>query len=273
MSVGGGSCGAIAGRQLKLFSGDPVSRLSIAFPEVRQAFLNLFTEQIEMGAAGINNVFVRGVPLVLYEEPMRQRFRELHGGDATCLPENDARAQTVRAEFITTFMREQRVAMDRAAGGRVTIMVTVPATQAVCDFYGLDIETWIREGLIDSLCPYRFGFVSEDHLALDLDFFCERVKDSPVLLLPHVRTWKDDVKTMLANAERYAAWPIDGFSVWDGVPRMIDPVWRTAIAGLRSQVGVRAAADAIAQGPQHRQVIASGSDGALLNKYSCGWNV
>lgn len=252
--------------------GDPVSRLSLAFPEVRQAFLSLYTEQVEMGAAGINNVFVRGLPMVLYEAPLRERFRELHGGDMTRLPENDPRAQTVRAEFVTAFMREQRAAMDRAAGGAATIMVTVPATQAVCDFYGLDVSTWIQEGLIDSLCPYRFGFVSEDHRALDLDFFCGLVKNTHVLLLPHVRTWADDVKTLLANAERYAGWPVDGFSLWDGVPRLIDPVWRTAMEGLGSRAGIRDAACEIARGPHHRPVRSVGNDGALLGKYPWGWN-
>ena len=108
---------------------------------------------------------------------------------------------------------------------------------------------------------------------LDLDFFCDRVKGTPVRLLPHVRTWKDDVRTMLANAERYTAWPIDGFSVWDGVPRMIDPVWRTAMEGLTSLAGIRNAADTIARGPHHRPLISAGSDGALLTKYSWGWNV
>jgi len=251
-------------------SGAPVCRLSIAFPEVRREFIKLFTEQVEMGAAGVNNVFVRGLPMVLYEDPVRERFRELHGGDMSDLPENDPRAQAVRAEFMTVFMREQREAMDRTAGGHATIMVTVPSNQAVCDFFGLDIRRWIRERLVDIVCPYRFGFDARDHMKLDLDFFCEAVKGSGVLLLPHIRTWADNVDAMMANALQYCRWPIDGFSVWDAKP--VDPMQRRAIEGLATQEGICDAIEALKRGPKHRSIITVGSDGALLNKYSWGWN-
>ena len=56
--------------------GRPVNRLSYAFLEVRQAFYDLLAESVRLGATGVNNVFVRGLPAVLYEEPVRRRFQE-----------------------------------------------------------------------------------------------------------------------------------------------------------------------------------------------------
>jgi hypothetical protein len=251
-------------------SGAPVCRLSIAFPEVRREFIKLFTEQVEMGAAGVDLVFVRGLPMVLYEKPVRDRFRALHGIDPTRLPENDPRCQAVRTDFMTAFMREQRAALDRAAGRPATIMATVPSDRAVCGFYGLDIKTWAKERLVDILCPYRFGFDAAEHRKLDLDFYCRIVKGTGVLLMPHIRTWKDDLPTMLANALDYTRWPIDGFSVWDA--STIDQQSRIAVEGLATKQGIRQAIRTLKRGPAFRPIISVGPDGALLNKYNFGWN-
>jgi hypothetical protein len=249
-------------------SGAPVCRLSIAFPEVRRAFFKLSTEQIEMGATGINNVFVRGLPMVLYERPVRERFRKVHGREMMRLPENDRRAQAVRAEFMTAFMREQREALDRAAGRHATVMVTVPSDRPVCEFFGLDIPGWIREGLIDILCPYRFGF-DADYRKLDLNFFCRAVKGTNVLLLPHVRTWSDNLSQMMANALNYSRYPIDGFSVWDA--GTTDPVSRACTEGLATKQGIREAIRRLKKGPHHRPIIMANQDGTLMNKYHFGW--
>jgi hypothetical protein len=246
--------------------GLPVCRMSIAFPEVRAEFLKLFTEQVEMGVEGVNNVFVRGLPMVLYEQPVRERFRELYDEDLTRLPEDDPRAQAVRSEFMTTFMREQRAAM--TAAGRGQIIATVPATRAVCEFYGLDIPTWIREGLIDILCPYEFG-QDAGALPLEMDFFCQAVNGSPVKLLPFINTWRDSAESMLEKALRYHQLPIDGLSVWDA-NSSIDRRRRLAIASLGSTDAIRDAITRIKTGPAHRHLITY--NGVKENKYHFGWN-
>lgn len=246
--------------------GTPVCRLSIAFPEVRAQFLKLFTEQVEMGVEGINNVFVRGLPMVLYEQPVCDRFRELYDEDITRLPEDDQRSQAVRAEFMTAFMREQRTAMEAAGKGQ--IIATVPATRAACEFFGLDIPAWVREGLIDILCPYEFGF-GPDPLPLEMDFFCEAVKGSEVKLLPFINTWRDSIESSLEKALSYHQWPIDGLSVWDANSSIDRRRW-IAFTSLGSEEAIRYAITRIKAGPTHRPVVTY--NGVKENKYHYGWN-
>lgn len=250
-------------------SGEPVNRLSYAFPEVRQEIIKLFTEQVEMGGNGVNDVFVRGLPTVCYEQPVRDRFREIYGEDCTALPENDPRAQAVRTEFMTTFMREQRQALDAAGAGRkINILVSVPATRAACEFYGLDIPTWVKEGLIDILCPYQFGF-DANPVPLEMDFFTQAVQGTGILLLPYINTWRDNAESMLKYAMTLMAHPIDGFSVWDAV-NLIDRNLQRVYLSLGNLAAMQAALEKIQTGPTHREVIIL--DGTLHNKYNYGWN-
>ncbi|MHB0936890.1 MAG: glycoside hydrolase family 10 protein [Armatimonadota bacterium] len=249
--------------------GTPVARLSIAFPEVRAEFLKLFTEQVEMGAEGVNNVFVRGVPMVLYEEPVRDRFRELHGEEITGVAADDPRAQAVRAEFMTAFMREQRAALAAAGPERKTsVIATVPATRTACEFFGLDIPAWIREGLIDILCPYEFGF-DPTPVPLELDFFCDAAKGSGVLLLPFINTWASTTEAILEKAMQYRRWPIDGLSVWDANSFVDRRRW-IAYRSLGSDDAIRDALARIKVGPVHRTLITY--NGVADNRYHYGWN-
>jgi len=250
-------------------SGVAVNRLSYAFPEVRQEFAKLFTEQVEMGANGVNMVFVRGLPAVLYEEPVRARFQELYGEDCMQLPENDPRAQKVRMEFVTTFMREQRKALDAAGSGRkINILVSVPATREICEFYGLDIPTWIAEGLIDILCPYKFG-IDAGAADLEMDFFCQMVQGTSVLLLPYINTWRDTAESCLQTAIDLMKYPIGGFSVWDAVS-CIDRSRQTVFLSLGDAEAMQAALEKIRAGATHRYLITQ--DDTLVNKYHFGWN-
>lgn len=251
--------------------GSLVNRLSYAFPEVRQAFATLFSEQVEMGADGVNMVFVRGLPGVCYEAPVRERFLELHGEDCTRLPEDDPRAQAVRAEFMTTFMREQRQAIDAAAavqGRAASIIATVPATRAICEFYGLDIPTWVSEGLVDVLCPYQFNY-DAGVAKLEMDFFVEAVRGSKITLLPFINTWRDSAESMLRYALELMQWPIDGFSVWDAVSS-IDRNCQAVFYSLGDRDAMEIALAKLQTGPTHRQVVEV--QGTLVNKYNFGWN-
>jgi hypothetical protein len=255
--------------------GVPVTRLSIAFDEVRSEFLKLFTECIEMGADGINNVFVRGLPLVLYEQPVLDTFRKKYGADMRNAPEDDPRAQTIRAEFITRYMREQREAVDKAGKGRtISIAVSVPATKKICDFYGLDITTWIREGLVDLVMPYPFS-MNAGIENIDMEFYCAAAKGSHVKLLPYVNTWRDnDPVAFLKNALRLCDRPIDGLSVWD--PFQCVPGWRgtdfrEAVRALCSTDAMKNCIERLEKYPPVRHTVRT-QHGMKMDKYHFGWN-
>jgi len=251
--------------------GRPVNRLSYAFPGVRKAFFDLLAEVVQLGAAGVNNVFVRGLPAVLYEEPVRQRFREKHGGDPTKLPENHPDAQAVRAEFVTEYMRGQRAALDQAAGGRpVTIMATVPANGEICAFYGLDLAGWARAGLVDILCPYEFGMLDAGPAPLNLGDHCAAVRGTKAKCLPFLNTWRDnDPVKVLEKALALTGWPIAGFSVWDGILRSLG--FDRALTALHSPEGIRELIAELRQSaPVHHEILML--DGVHNGKYSFGWN-
>ncbi|NQU12437.1 hypothetical protein HQ590_16700 [bacterium] len=250
--------------------GRPVNRLSYAFPGVRQAFYDLLTEVVQLGAAGINNVYVRGLPAVLYEDPVRRRFQEKHGQDPAKLPENHPEAQAVRADFVTEYMRGQRAALTEAAAGQpVTIMATVPADRETCAFYGLDLHAWAREGLIDILCPYAFG-LDAGATPVDLDYHCDAVRDTPVKCLPFANTWRDhDAVQFLERALEWTKWPIDGFSFWDGVLRSVG--FDRAMTALYSPEAMRERIAELQQSTTvHHELVML--QGVHHRRYNFGWN-
>jgi len=256
--------------------GVPVTRLSIAFDEVRAEFLKLFTECVELGAEGISNVFVRGVPLVLYEQPVLDAFRERHGADMRVLPEDDPRAQSMRAEFVTRYMREQREAMTKVDGRKITIAVSVPATGKTCDFYGLDIAAWVRDDLIDMVMPYPFGIdaSAED---IEMEFYCAAVKNSKVKLLPYVNSWRDNnPAAFLKKALRLCDWPIDGLSIWDPCQLPASPEgWRgtdfvQAVGALGSKNAMRDCLQRLEKEMPVRHTVRT-QHRMKMDKYSHGW--
>jgi len=64
------------------------------------------------------------------------------------------------ADELTDFTRKTRALLDAAAGkrgrDRLLLGVRVPQTLAECHYLGFDVETWIKEGLVDYVCPSRF---------------------------------------------------------------------------------------------------------------------
>jgi hypothetical protein len=248
--------------------GAVISRLSVAFPEVRQSFIKLFAECVELGADAVNAVFVRGVPLVLYEEPVLAAYRAAHGGDARTVPPNDPRAQAVRAGFVTTYMREQRRALDQVKGRpRARIIATVPATREVCEFFGLDVAAWIQEGLIDVLCPYRWGFGAAD-TPLEMAWFASLTRGTPVKLVPFVNTWRTKTPIpLLETALELMAHPLDGLSVWDGTSRAWD--FREAIATFGDRAAMTALLAELRAGLVRQPVTAI--NGLQTDRYHFGW--
>ncbi|MCG2658983.1 MAG: family 10 glycosylhydrolase [Kiritimatiellae bacterium] len=179
--------------------GSALGQLSVAFPPVRERLCTLLAESLARGADGVVIACHRGHPLVRYEAPVQARFRELFGADARGIPDTDARLQQVWAEFVTQWMRELRQLLDEAGatalGRRELAVITGPDLEWNRRF-GLDIETWAREKLVDVVMPFprRTPFTApvapDPHPndlqdgAVDAAAYCAAVRSTAMQVIP-----------------------------------------------------------------------------------------
>jgi len=127
--------------------------LRYELPEVRAYILSLIREALELGAPGISIDFCR------YPE----------GID--------------KAETCNTFLRELRkLADERGDGRRVPVLIRFPA-KGVRLWERFDYRTWVREGLVDYLCPSN---IQGRHLHFDIGPYVKAVKGTKCKLLPVV---------------------------------------------------------------------------------------
>ena len=134
------------------------SNLSIAFPEVREYWVRLLREAVDgRGADGVHLLFDRCFPFVLYEEPSRAAFMEKHVEDPRELPEDDSRWVQHQCDMATQFLREIREFVDEKSGRKLAIHVCSAAYGSWEAIHpkqtGCDVESWLREGLVDYLMP------------------------------------------------------------------------------------------------------------------------
>ena len=138
--------------------GRTLPRLSYAYPETQEFCLAVLREVAAYPVDGIALLFNRRPPYLDYEAPLVESFKREFGEDPHDLDERDPRWLAHRAAVLTDFMRRLRAEMDAASaarnGKRIGISVCVLGTQADNDYFGLDVATWAREGLIDTLIPY-----------------------------------------------------------------------------------------------------------------------
>ncbi len=98
--------------------GEDRTKLSYAYPEVRAFKLAILREAAARDIDGLALDFLRHPPFFGYEEPMVAAFRARHGVDPRPLPVTDARWGPIRAEFMTTFLRDTRKLLDAAGAKR-----------------------------------------------------------------------------------------------------------------------------------------------------------
>ncbi len=123
--------------------------LSYAYPEVRKLAIDCLLDSLSYDFDGISLIFKRGM-YVAFEQPVIDRVKELYGVDARTLPFADPRLHTVLGEFMTTFLRELKAALKaRNCDRKINVIVFYDPVSS--RNFGLDVETWAKEGLIDSV--------------------------------------------------------------------------------------------------------------------------
>ena len=206
--------------------GTPVVRLSYAYEGVRRLMLDIFHEVADYGIDGINPIFNRGAPFLLYETPLLEGFQAQFGQDPRTLDERDERWLRYRAGVMTDFMRQLRREMDQhgstPAGKRLQIVAHVLHNEETNLFFGLDLATWVAEGLVDTLIAYPWHSHASD--VIDLDYFARLCRHTGVSWYVDLLPRRMEPADYLKEAQRIYGAGADGICLWDTNGR--DPFWR-----------------------------------------------
>ncbi|MFV0390041.1 MAG: hypothetical protein ACK5NT_14960 [Pyrinomonadaceae bacterium] len=204
--------------------GTPVMRMSYAVPEVREHIYGIFKEILNYQPDGLEIIYFRGLPLMLWEDAFSNRFKEKYGADAKQIPEDDPRLSELRCEIMTDFMRKTRKLLDdvqKAQGRekRYELSVSVVHTEEDNKKYGLDVEQWVKEGLIDKISIFPAAFHTNTRKPVDFKWFAKITKGTkigfyPIMIGAGMASYEDLIK----NAQKNYAAGAAGMMFWDPDP-------------------------------------------------------
>lgn len=213
--------------------GTDTHQMSYAVPEVVEHMLERLRRTVRAQPDGYGYFFNRDPGLVLFEPAAMAGFRDHHGVDPVTLPDRDDRLINWRARIITEFMRKSRQELDRIASTqrwpRIKQFAIVLGSGSANHFYSYDLETWVKEGLIDLLLPYPWAdypdrWLAQGFLDIDVPYFVNLVRGTDCRLYPMWlwgewrRHWTPDhiqMTEFFGKAARDYTAGADGLAVWD----------------------------------------------------------
>lgn len=204
--------------------GTPTMHMSYAAEEVQDHLVEVYREVLQRNPDGVGFMFHRGLPTMLWEEPFCNRFQAKFGEDPRKLDENDPRVYEMRAEIMTGFMRKIRALLDEVGGAkdipgqRLKFAVTTFSTEADNKKFGLDVETWIKEKLVDQIGIAWFAYYTSGLKTKtgDTAYYARITEGTDVKIYPFYVGWKlsngpDLLKKVARDYEQGA----DGVAFWD----------------------------------------------------------
>jgi hypothetical protein len=194
--------------------GRAIARLSYAYPEVRQHVYEIIDELARYEPDGINFIYCRGIPLVLYEEPFSKEFRARYGKDPRQLPEDHPDVLALRAEIMSDFMKEVRRRTRPTSGKRIEMSAIVLADETANRFYGLDVLRWVKERWVDEISPSVWN-VQRKPVEVQCSYLTEPCKASGCRLIVNTLPRRIKPSEYFPEAKRYRAQGAEGFSFWD----------------------------------------------------------
>ena len=210
--------------------GNPTNHLSLAYPEVRRHWIELMREALwGYGVDGVHVVFTRCHPFVLYERPVVEEFIERYGVDPRELDPRDERWLRHRASYVTQFLREVRAMLREAEaelGRDLKAAYHVMNSVANSLYFGLDVEAWVREGLVDYLIIHPC-FTVDERVPTDWRVRPEFVREYAELVKGRCELYVDVYpRRMPAEAYRlkaieYYEAGADGLCFWDTNTRFV----------------------------------------------------
>ncbi|MBQ6545361.1 MAG: hypothetical protein IJL72_06430, partial [Lachnospiraceae bacterium] len=139
--------------------GEVIHRMSYVYPEVQEYMLDQFSHMAEQEECdGLEMLWNRGAPFLLFEKPFVDSFTEKYGVDPCLLPLEDERLVRERCAGMTGFVRRlrERIDRERAARGQRRLKLIARGMLNLDDnlVLGIDFEEWAKEGLIDTVISY-----------------------------------------------------------------------------------------------------------------------
>jgi hypothetical protein len=193
--------------------GIPASNWSIAFPEVRKYWLTLLRETLEYGTDGVTLYLHKGLPLTGYEEPVARSFQEKYDIDprklTNWLPHDpymkeDPRWQAHSARYYTQFIREVRSLVDEYPGRELAVVFRMKNARTPRHYF--DVETWLKEDLVDYLLPS-----SNDNPDLELVKKWRRIGGEDFKIIYRLNSDEN----FAVEAKMHYEAGADGLSIWD----------------------------------------------------------
>lgn len=207
--------------------GSEIARMSYAYEEVQNRIISIYRTMASYGPDGISVLYNRHFPYLLYEEPLVEGFIAKEGIDPRTLEEKDERWLQFRSEFITLFMRKLKASISMSAEelgkSKINISVHVLANEQENRFWGLDVEAWIKEKLVDEvvahprvmLAPNVKSSSAVDVVPIDVDYYTSIVRGTHCKLYMDVLPRQMSPEEYRKKAIDYYRKGIDGLCFWD----------------------------------------------------------
>ncbi len=216
--------------------GNATPRIAYSYPETRSFVISLLKEMAGYDVDGVSVLYNRRPPLVEYEAPLVEGFAKEHGQDPRTLPDDDPRWLAYRCGALTQFHRELRAAIDEAAQERgldrgLEISAVVMSSEEENLVNGMDLRTWISEGLVDTIVPYS-SVLKLDSMAdswtdiSDLDFFVDITRGTACKLAPNMMPREISAEDYRSRASAIYGAGAEHIFLWDTdaqQPRLATP--------------------------------------------------
>ena len=204
--------------------GTPVMRMSFAVPEVRSHLIDVIREVVtRYSPDGVEIIYFRGLPLILWEDAFCEQFQERFGADAKQVSEDDPRLFDLRCEILTSFMAEIRAVLDETQKSqrrtkRHALSASVVQTRDDNRRHGIDVERWVTDGLVDQIGIFPWAFHASRR-PVDWEWFSQITEGTGVKLYPVMIGWKQNsAQGSLSQALEHYARGASGILVWDPNP-------------------------------------------------------
>lgn len=156
--------------------GTELPNMSYAFAEVRDYIVSRYREMVDKhpdALDGLNLIFTRGPIFIMYEQPLIDGFKKKTGKDPRDVDPESEDWLRYRASFLTELVRSMRKLCDELEakyGRRLKLSANVFSSRKQNLRFGLDLETWVDEKLVDLLIPMGLPWPNTND-GFDTDFF------------------------------------------------------------------------------------------------------